>query len=192
MERRIGTITIIDRRLARASVILDRTMCNLVLLSFSFLFVFFFSVSKAKSSGVFVEKFDAFSRFSMVVSSITCTVRRDRSKEVKTQVKKIAEMARLTRTFLFIMYKRKNKKKEKKNLKKTKWANSMTNELILSSISVLSFFFFFFFFFSVVRLSSISYFLCTCFVLLVSSPFFFFSFFLVFSFSSFLFRHEEW
>lgn len=189
MERRIGTITIIDRRLARASVILDRTMCNLVLLSFSFLFVFFFSVSKAKSSGVFVEKFDAFSRFSMVVSSITCTVRRDRSKEVKTQVKKIAEMARLTRTFLFIMYKRKNKKKEKKNLKKT-WANSMTNELILSSISVLSFFFFFFF--SVVRLSSISYFLCTCFVLLVSSPFFFFSFFLVFSFSSFLFRHEEW
>lgn len=153
---------------------------------FLFFSFFFFSVSKAKSSGVFVEKFDAFSRFSMVVSSITCTVRRDRSKEVKTQVKKIAEMARLTRTFLFIMYKRKNKKKEKKYLKKT-WANSMTNELVLSSISVLSFFFF-----SVVRLSSISYFLCTCFVLLVSSPFFFFSFFLVFSFSSFLFRHEEW
>ena len=86
---------------------------------FLFFSFFFFSVSKAKSSGVFVEKFDAFSRFSMVVSSITCTVRRDRSKEVKTQVKKIAErMARLTRTFLFIMYKRKNKKKEKKNLKK--------------------------------------------------------------------------
>lgn len=174
MERRIGTITIIDRRLARASVILDRTMCNLVLLSFSFLFVFFFSVSKAKSSGVFVEKFDAFSRFSMVVSSITCTVRRDRSKEVKTQVKKIAEMARLTRTFLFIMYKRKNKKKRKKKSKKKREPIRWRTSLFYLLSPSCRFSSFLFFFFSVVRLSSISYFLCTCFVLLVSSPFFFF------------------
>lgn len=77
-----------------------------------FYILFFFRFLR-QNPVAFVEKFDAFSRFSMVVSSITCTVRRVRSKEVKTQVKKSRKEWRM---FLFIMYKRKNKKKSLKNV----------------------------------------------------------------------------
>lgn len=138
-------------------------MCNLVL------HPFFFSDSKAKSSGIFVEKFDAFSRFSMVVSSITCTVRRDRSKEVKTQVKKSRKEWRVSRArSSSLCTKEETKKKSKKNqFEPIRWRTSLFYLLSPSC----RFSFSFFFFGSII----IEYrFLCTCFVLLVSSLFFFF------------------
>lgn len=117
-------------------------MCNLVL------HPFFFSDSKAKSSGIFVEKFDAFSRFSMVVSSITCTVRRDRSKEVKTQVKKSRKEWRVSRARSSSLC---TKEETKKNLKKTNL--SQFDDERACSIFYLRLVVFLFFFF-LVRLSS--------------------------------------
>lgn len=81
-----------------------------------FYILFFFRFLR-QNPVAFVEKFDAFSRFSMVVSSITCTVRRVRSKEVKTQVKKSRKEWRISRACSSLLCtKEKTKKKSLKNV----------------------------------------------------------------------------
>lgn len=100
----------------------------------------------------FVEKFDAFSRFSMVVSSITCTVRRVRSKEVKTQVKKSRKEWRISRACSSLLCtKEKTKKKSLKNV------SQFDDERACSIFYLRLVVFLLFFFFLVVRLSSISF-----------------------------------
>lgn len=142
-------------------------------------YILFFSVSKAKSSGV-RGKIRCF--LSIQHGRFVNNVYRTQSSVERSEnpSEKIAErMAHLTRMFLFIMYKRKNKKKSLKNV--SQFDDERACSIFYLRLVV------FLFFFLVVRLSSISFPLYLFrFVSLFSSL----SFFLIY-FSLVFLRNEE-